>query len=168
MRFEFNLVSTLRRVGSPSSELRRDRVGHTHMVDWLWQWDVNVITVRSLSNLWMMGGNGKQVRGCLYMRVPFCRSVTAFFYILMEAIGQYTRYTYVNMVRRTNSNPPPPPPPPPPICYVLRPPPPPHTPPLHLRTYTTPSTVYTVTTSHILLLLCSSPPTAIRYSSIRA
>lgn len=69
MRFEFYLVSTLRRVGSPSSELRRDRVGHS-MVDWLWQWDVNVITVRSLSNLWMMGGNGKQVRGCLIYTRP--------------------------------------------------------------------------------------------------
>lgn len=40
------------------------------MVDWLWQWDVNVITVRSLSNLWMMGGNGKQVRGCLIYTHP--------------------------------------------------------------------------------------------------
>lgn len=54
--FEFNFVATLRRLGSPSSELRGNRVGHSQIVDLLWQWNVKVI----LSNLWMMRGKASR------------------------------------------------------------------------------------------------------------
>lgn len=54
--FEFNFVATLRRVGSPSSELRGNRVGHSQIVDLLWQWNVKVI----LSSLWMMRGKASR------------------------------------------------------------------------------------------------------------